>query len=110
MAANSSPKPPNTLGGASLVLSILSLSLVFGIGLCALVGVQLSWIRVAGTPLFVRGATSAFLGLIGVVLGLGGLPGANRPRAASIAGLVLGLWGVCLFLAVLGAIGRASGR
>lgn len=104
-----SPQQPNTLGNASLALGIASLSLVFGIGLCSLVGVQQGWIQVGGTALFVCGASSAFLGLLGAVLGLSGLFGANRPRATAIVGLVLGLAGLCLFLAVLGAIQKAFG-
>ena len=101
-----SPQHPNTIGNASLALGILSLSLVFGIGLCALVGAQQGWVGIAGTPLFVCGASSAFLGFLGVVLGVMGLFGAKRSRATAIAGLVLGLAGICLFLAVLSMAGR----
>jgi uncharacterized membrane protein len=105
-----SPQQPNTLGNTSLALGIASLSLVFGIGLCSLVGVQQGWIQVGGTTLFVCGASSAFLGLLGAVLGLiSGLFGANRPRATAIIGLVLGVAGLRLFLAVLGAIQNAAG-
>ncbi|MCC7354366.1 MAG: hypothetical protein IT330_11475 [Anaerolineae bacterium] len=103
------PQQPNTLGSASLVLGIVSLSLVFGIGLCALVGVQQGWIRAGGTALFVCGASSAFLGLVGAALGFGGLLGANRSRAAAIAGLLLGLGGLCLFFGILAAIQKAFG-
>ena len=39
MTTPSSPQQPNALGNASLALGILSLTLVFGIGLCALTGV-----------------------------------------------------------------------
>jgi hypothetical protein len=95
------PQQPNTLGNASLALGIASAALVFGIGLCALVGAQQNWFRAAATPLFVCGASSAFLGLIGTGLGLGGLFGKGRARAAAAAGLVLSLLGMCLFLAVL---------
>jgi hypothetical protein len=95
------PPQPNTLGTASLALGIASASLVFGIGLCALVGAQQGWLRVAGTGLFVCGASSAFLGLIGALVGAGGMCGANRPKATAVAGLALGLMGVCLFLLVL---------
>ena len=63
---------PNTLGKASLGLSIASLVLVFGIGLCALVGAAQGWVQLLGTPLFVCGASSAFLGIIGAVLGFAG--------------------------------------
>lgn len=99
-----SPQQPNTLGNASLALGIASAALVFGIGLCALVGAQQGWLRVAGTGLFVCGASSAFLGLIGAGVGAGGLLGANRPKAAAGVGLVLGLVGVCLFFWVLSQI------
>ncbi len=102
---DASPQQANTLGKVSLALGVASLSLVFGIGLCGLVGAQQGWLGVAGTLLYVCGASSAFLGFLGAVLGIGGLLGANRPRAAAIAGLLLGLGGVCLFVAVLGALG-----
>jgi hypothetical protein len=82
-------------------LGIASLALVFGIGLCALVGVQQEWIRLLGTPLYVCGTSSAFLGLVGAGLGIGGLFGKNRSRATAIAGLILGVAGICLFLFVL---------
>ncbi len=52
----------NPLGNASLALGIASAALVFGIGLCAWTGVTRNWIRLAGTPLFVCGGSSAFLG------------------------------------------------
>jgi hypothetical protein len=100
-----SPQGSNTLGTASLALGITSAALVFGIGLCALTGAQQGWLRVAGTGLFVCGASSAFLGLIAAGVGVGGLFGANRSKAPSIVGLVLGLMGVCLFFLVLSRIG-----
>jgi len=100
------PQQPNTIGNASLVLGIASLALVFGIGLCALAGAQQQWIALAGTPLFVCGASSAFLGLLGAVLGVMGLFGAGKTRATAIAGLVLGMAGLCLFLAILSAFSR----
>ena len=96
---------PNTLGKASLALSISSLVFVFGIGLCALVGAAQGWAGVIATPLFICGASSAFLGFIGAILGFAGLFGANRSRATAIVGLVLGLGGICLFVAVLMALG-----
>ena len=96
---------PNTLGKASLGLSIASLVLVFGIGLCALVGAAQGWVQLLGTPLFICGASSAFVGIIGAILGFAGLFGANRSRATAIVGLILGLAGVCLFVAVLMALG-----
>ena len=81
------PKQANTLGRASLALGIVSLALVFGIDLCALVGAQQGWVQVLGTGLLVCAASSAFPDLIRALLGLGGLSGANRPRAAAVAGL-----------------------
>ena len=58
-----------------------------------------------GTPLYVCGASSAFLGLIGVVLGVVGLFGKGKRRTAAISGLLLGLLGICLFIGVLSAVG-----
>jgi hypothetical protein len=78
--------------------------LVFGIGLCALVGAAQGWVQLLGTSLFVCKASSAFLGIVGAVLGFAGLFGANRSRATTIVGLILGLAGVCLFVAVLMAL------
>ena len=95
---------PNTLGKASLALSISSSVPVFGIGLRAMVGAAQSWIGVVA-PLFICGAISAFLGSIGAILGFAGLFGANRSRATAIVGLILGMGGVCLFVAVLMALG-----
>jgi len=88
------------LAKTSLALGIVSISLVFGIGICALVGVQQGWIRVAGTPLFVCGASSAFLGFLAAVLGVAGLVGKGSRLLAAI-GLLLGGGGVCLFFLVL---------
>ena len=105
MSENPPANQPNTLGKASLALGIVALALVFGIGLCALVGAQQGWIQIAGTPLFVCGASSAFLGLVGLGLGIAGLFGSNRPRSTAIVGLILGLGSVCLFLAALSALG-----
>jgi hypothetical protein len=97
------PPQPNTLGNASLGMGIASAVLVFGIGLCAIVGFSQSpvVVGVLATPLYVCGASSAFLGLIGALVGVGGLFGANRPKAAAVVGIVLGLVGVCLFFMVL---------
>ena len=94
-------KIPNTLGNASLGLGIASAALVFGIGLCALTGIAQQWIQLAGTPLFICGGSSAFLGFLGVLLGAAGLFGKNRARATAIVGLILGLLGMCLFFLVL---------
>jgi len=97
---------PNSLGNASLGLGIASAALVFGIGLCALTGVSQRWIQLAGTPLFVCGGSSAFLGFLGALLGLAGLFGKGRSRATAVVGLVLGLGGVCLFFAVLAMVNK----
>jgi uncharacterized membrane protein len=97
---------PNNLGNASLGLGIASAGLVFGIGLCSLTGVTQNWIKLAGTPLFVCGGSSAFLGLLGALLGLAGLFGKNRSRATAIIGLALGLFGICLFSVMLALVGK----
>lgn len=101
-----SPAPPqaNTLGNAGLALGIVSASLVFGLGVCALVGAQQGWLGAAGTLLFVCGASSAFLGMLGAVASAGGLFGANRSKATAVVGLVFSLIGVCLFLGVLRSV------
>jgi len=104
----SNPQQPNTIGNASLALGIISAALVFGIGLCALTGVSQNWIRVAGTPLFVCGGSSAFLGFLGMILGFAGLFGKDRSRATAIAGLILGFLGSCLFFVVLNTIGKSG--
>lgn len=104
MSDSPSPQQPNTIGNASLWLGIASASLVFGIGLCALTGLNQKWIQLAGTPLFVCGASSAFLGLLSVILGIAGLFGKNRSRTTAIVGLILGFMGLCLFFLVLSAI------
>jgi hypothetical protein len=102
------PKNSNTLGNASLALGIASAALVFGIGLCAWTGLAQNWIRLARTPLFICGGSSAFLGFLGFILGLGGLFGKDKSKATAIVGLILGLVGVCMFFAFLSAIGRAG--
>ena len=106
----SSPSPlppqPNTLGNVSLGLGIASAVLVFGIGLCALIGAQQGWIRVAATPLFICGTSSAFLGLLGAAIGVGGLFGGNRSKATAVVGLALSLIGICLFMGALAALQR----
>ena len=101
------PQQSNPLGNASLALGIASAALVFGIGLCAWTGVAQNWIRLAGTPLFVCGGSSAFLGFLGVILGIAGLFGKDKSKATAIVGLVLGFVGVCMFIAFLSAIGNA---
>lgn len=94
----------NPLGNASLGLGIASVALVFGIGFCSLVGAQQGWIGLVATAAFVCGSSSAFLGLLGALLGLGGLFGSHRQRASAIAGLILGLLGACLFFFFLAAL------
>ncbi|MFZ0545220.1 MAG: hypothetical protein WAM60_07270 [Candidatus Promineifilaceae bacterium] len=96
------PQQSNTLGNISLALGIASAALVFGIGMCALAAPQA--LQLTGIPLFVCGASSAFLGLIGVVLGVVGLF-SNRAKATAVVGLVLGIVGVCLFFGILAALG-----
>jgi hypothetical protein len=98
-----SPQQPNTLGNASLGLGIASSALVFSIGLCALTGVAQNWIQLAGAPLFVCGGASAFLGFLSTLLGIAGLFGRDRPKATAIVGLILGIIGLCMFLALLRA-------
>lgn len=100
----SQPPSNNTLGNASLALGIASVAFVFGIGLCAVTGFSQGWIRLAGTPLYICGASSAFIGLVGAGLGVGGLVGSGRSRATAVAGLILGAAGVCLFLFFIAAI------
>ena len=102
-----SPKQPNPLGNASLVLGIASAALVFGIGLCAWTGITQNWIRLAGTPLFVCGGSSAFLGFLGVVLGVAGLFSGEKSKATAIVGLILGFVGACMFFAFLSLVGNA---
>ena len=94
----------NTLGNTSLALGIASAALVFGIGLCALLGTQQGWIALVGVPLLVCGASSAFLGLIGFVLGVVGLFGQRQSKQTAVTGLILGLIGMCLFLLFLRGI------
>lgn len=96
----------NTLGNASLGLGIASTTFVFGIGLCALAGVTQQWTQMVGTPLFICGGSSAFLGFLGMILGIAGLFGKYRSRATAVVGLILGSAGVCLFFIVLALVGR----
>ena len=106
--SQSSPQGTNAIGNASMWLGVASSALVFGIGLCALTGVGQRWIQLAGTPLFVCGGASAFLGLLAVFLGVAGLFGKDRSRATAIVGLVLGLLGSCLFLVFLRAVAQGG--
>lgn len=104
---SNNPQGSNSLGNASLALGITSAALVFGIGLCAWTGITQNWIRLAGTPLFVCGGSSAFLGFLGFILGVAGLFGKDRSKATAIVGLILGLIGACMFFAFLSAVGNA---
>jgi hypothetical protein len=99
----------NPLGNASLALGITSSSLVFGIGVCALTAARQGWIRIGATPLYVCGASSAFLGLLAIGVGAAGLFGAARSRATAIVGIVLGFVGLCLFLAAATQVGQTAG-
>jgi hypothetical protein len=107
MAEHRSPEP-NVLGNASLALGIVASALVFGIGLCALTAAQQGWLGIGATPLYVCGASSAFLGLLGTALGMAGLFGKNRSRASAIVGMVLGVVAICLFVAVLTRVGGSG--
>lgn len=100
----SSTPAGNTLGNLSLALGVASTSIVFGIGLCGIVAAQQGWIRLAGTPLYVCGASSAFLGFLAFGLGLAGTFAGRGRRATAIAGFVLGLAGMCLFVILLNAV------
>lgn len=98
-------KEPNSIGNASLALGIAAVSLVFGIGICSLTGVQQGWIGLAATPLLVCGVSSAFLGFLGMALGIVGLFGENRAKQTAVIGLLLSLMGMCMFLFFLTALG-----
>ena len=99
----------NPLGNASLALGITSCSLVFGIGVCALTAAQQGWIRIGATPLYICGASSAFLGLLAVGIGGAGLMGSRRSRATAIVGILLGFVGLCLFVGAATEVGRIAG-
>ena len=101
----STQKQPNILGNASLVLGIVSSALVFGIGVCALTGAAQEWIKLASTPLWVCGLSSAFLGFLAAILGIVGLFGKERSRATAVTGLILGIASACLFVIFINALG-----
>lgn len=101
---NSTLLQPNTLGKSSLVLGIIGSFFVVMVGLCAGVGKQNGWLEHFGAILFVLGGSFAFLGLLGVVLGVLGLLGRNRSRAAAIAGVLLGAFTLILFIAILNGV------
>ena len=104
MSESPTPEKPNPVGNASMILGIASSALVFGIALCAWTGIGQGWIQLAGTPLFVCGGASAFLGFLAAMLGVAGLFGAQRSRTAAIIGLILGILGACMFFGFLRAI------
>lgn len=100
---------PNTLGKSSLGLGIAAAVFVFGIGFCGVLGASQGWLALAAIPLLVCGATSAFLGLVGFVLGLIGLLTKEVSRATAVSGVLLSAISIFLFLAFLNAIGQAAG-
>lgn len=104
MSESPTPQNPNPIGNTSMWLGIASSALVFGIGLCAWTGVAQNWIQLAGTPLFVCGGASAFLGFLASILGTAGLFGKERSRTTAIVGLILGLLGACMFLGFMRAV------
>lgn len=96
---------PNVLGDTSLRLGITSAALVFSVGLCAILGARQGWLGLLAVPLYVCGASSAFLGLLSFGLGIAGLFGKDRSRATAAVGLALGSLGICLFVLILRTIG-----
>lgn len=100
------PLQTSTLGRASLFLGIASSALVFGIGFCAvtLLGTP-ALLQASAIPLYVCGASSGFLGLIGALVGTGALFARNTERTSAIVGIVLGLLGICLFITTLAIVG-----
>jgi hypothetical protein len=97
------PRHPNTLGKASLTLSIVASTCVFSIGLCAGVGQQQGWLKNVAALFFIAGGTFAFMGVLSIMLGFAGLFGRHRSRAAAIVGFLLGLLTVAMFLAIIDA-------
>lgn len=100
--SNGLPPSSNTLGKTSLFLGLFASVFVFCTGLCAGIGKEQGWLQRVGLLLFIVGATSAFLGLLAVFLGLGGL--FTRPRSTAVAGFLLGLLTLFLFAAILNAV------
>ena len=98
----------NSLGKSSLVLGIASTVFVFSIGVCGLLGAAQGWLGLAAIPLLVCGATSAFLGFIGFILGAAGLVAKEAARATAAIGLLLGCFGLCLFVTFMGLISQAG--
>jgi uncharacterized membrane protein len=97
--APDSRPPSNTLGKSSLFTGIVASVFMVMIGLCAGVGHEQGWLNNVAAVFLILGGTTAFLGLISVLLGLGGL--FSRRRATAVIGLVLGLFTVLLFIAIV---------
>jgi hypothetical protein len=95
----------NALGNASLALGIASAALVFGEAICALTAAQQGWFRLAATPLFICGASTAFVGLLAIVVGVAGLFGGRRRRGTAVVGIALGVVGMCLFFGAAARLG-----
>ena len=111
MSKHLSPQP-NTLGNTSLGLGIGSAMLVFTTGLCAMLGIQQSWLATASVPLFICGGIGAFVGFIGMALGMAGLfaGGSNRSQATAAVGLVMGILGMCMFFFVMATLSQVVGK
>jgi hypothetical protein len=92
---------PNTLGTASLVLSIISLVSIFFIGSCVNV-IKNQGGNANSVKPFVElfGGTFALVGLIASGLGMAGLFGRNRARGTAIVGLIIGLASLALDVGV----------
>lgn len=95
------PSEGNALGRFSLAVGIVAATLVFGAILCAAAGVAQGWLRLVATPLYICTATTVFLALIGILLGVAGLFGRGQRRGTAVAGLALSLLAVCMFLFAL---------
>lgn len=102
--------PSRTLSRASLALGTAAVIFVFGIGLCALVSLGQGWIRASMTPVFICGATSAFVGVLAGLTGVVGLVNEPRSRGIAAVGTLLGGASVCLFLIVLTIIRNQVGN
>ncbi|MEM7111043.1 MAG: hypothetical protein AAF614_01330 [Chloroflexota bacterium] len=98
----------DSLAKSSLTLGIASAVFVFGIGICGLLGVAQGWIGLAAIPLLVCGATSAFIGFVGFILGISGLVAKESARATAAIGMLLGCLGMCLFFTFMGLIAQAG--
>ena len=68
---NGYPPPSNTVGKTSLFLGLFASIFIFCTGLCAGIGKEQGWLQRVGLLLFVCGATSAFMGFLATLLGLG---------------------------------------